>query len=65
MAKEVGEVKGDSIRFFVGYSGWGSGQLEEELEQGTWIVTKTDSSDIIDLDPDFRGILVRIYRLIY
>jgi len=27
-----------NIRFFVGYSGWGESQLEEELETGSWVV---------------------------
>jgi putative transcriptional regulator len=25
------------IRFFIGYSGWGEGQLEQEMEQKSWI----------------------------
>lgn len=28
-----------NIRFFIGYTGWGPEQLEQELEAGTWIVT--------------------------
>ncbi len=32
------------IRFFIGYSGWSIGQLDEELKQNSWIVT--------DFDPD-------------
>jgi len=26
------------IKFFLGYSGWGPGQLDEELEENSWIV---------------------------
>lgn len=31
-------VKPENIRFFVGYSGWGEGQLAEEMETGSWVV---------------------------
>ncbi len=29
-----------NIKFFLGYSGWGIGQLDEELKDNTWIVAK-------------------------
>lgn len=36
-------LKPEDIRFFVGYSGWSAGQLDEEMKQKTWIVTASDS----------------------
>ncbi|WMJ74404.1 YqgE/AlgH family protein [Cytophagaceae bacterium ABcell3] len=39
------------IRFFLGYSGWGEGQLDEELEENAWIVAEANSGDIFDTTP--------------
>lgn len=30
----------NSIRAFVGYAGWGAGQLETEMKQKAWILQK-------------------------
>jgi len=45
-------VKGDQIRFFLGYSGWGHNQIEEELGQNSWIVTNAQCSDIFNNHED-------------
>ncbi|MFM2296798.1 MAG: hypothetical protein RL117_505 [Verrucomicrobiota bacterium] len=34
---------GTLVRAFIGYSGWSPGQLEDEIEQNTWIATPTPS----------------------
>jgi len=41
-------MKRFQIRAFVGYSGWSDGQLEDELEQKTWI-THPPEKEVIDL----------------
>lgn len=35
-------IQPDDIRFFVGYSGWGEGQLLDEMKAKTWILTESD-----------------------
>ncbi len=36
----------DEIKFFVGYSGWGEKQLEEEMEINSWLLTESDRNYI-------------------
>ncbi|NDV58848.1 YqgE/AlgH family protein [Bacteroides sp. 519] len=39
-------IKG-CIRFFLGYSGWGFEQLNDEIRQNTWIIGKSDIAGIM------------------
>jgi putative transcriptional regulator len=38
----------DNCMFFIGYSGWAAGQLEEEVAEGSWILTDLDDSLILN-----------------
>jgi putative transcriptional regulator len=49
------------LRLFAGYSGWGAGQLEAELEEPSWIVVDAETDDAFADDPDqlWRTVLHR------
>jgi putative transcriptional regulator len=37
---------------YVGYAGWGAGQLEHEVELGAWHIMSADSATVFHADPD-------------
>jgi putative transcriptional regulator len=46
---QAGELLSDdpsSVRAFVGYAGWGAGQLEAEMKQNAWLVQKPTRSTL-------------------
>lgn len=42
---KLGLIKENSVRFFLGYSGWTTNQLEDELSKNAWLV-----SDILNTE---------------
>ncbi|MCI0636411.1 MAG: YqgE/AlgH family protein [Actinobacteria bacterium] len=46
----LGELK--RARVFAGYAGWGPGQLDDELEEGSWIVEPALPDDVFTSEPD-------------
>jgi len=47
-----GEINKDNFKFFLGYSGWAPGQLEDELKQKSWIIyDKATEESVFDINP--------------
>jgi putative transcriptional regulator len=47
------QLRTDEIKFFLGYSGWGPGQLVEELDQDSWIVCDFVTEELLfNVEPD-------------
>jgi putative transcriptional regulator len=68
---ELDEVAGATrrARVFAGYSGWGPGQLEAELEEESWLVEAADGVDLFPAAGDdlFGAVLRRkggTYRML-
>lgn len=39
------------VRVFAGHSGWGAGQLEDEIDEGSWYTVPAEPSDAVTPDP--------------
>ena len=47
-------------RAYVGYSGWGPGQLEYEIHRGDWILVHADTDIVFDLD--YRAVWKKLFK---
>lgn len=58
---ELTDVPIPSLRLFVGYAGWGPGQLAGELARHDWLVLGAEPADVLDVDPEdtWRTVLSR------
>jgi putative transcriptional regulator len=42
------DISSDKIRFFIGYSGWTEGQLDNEMKEDSWLTVKATRKLIFD-----------------
>ncbi len=47
---ELVEGSLSAMRVFAGYAGWGAGQLEGEVEEGSWYVVPSEPGDLFRTD---------------
>lgn len=50
-----------SMRFYMGFSGWGPGQLRAELDRGDWFVLNADADTVFTSDT--KGLWSRLVRM--
>ena len=56
------KITQEDIRFFIGYSGWSAGQLDEELNRKSWIISKANADFIFSTPSDrfWREVLMKM-----
>jgi putative transcriptional regulator len=50
--RAIGEAPPSDVRLFLGYAGWGPGQLEGEMAQGVWLTAPASREAVFDVHPD-------------
>ena len=50
------------VRVFAGYSGWGAGQLDDEMRRKAWIARPASVSHVFESDPDnlWRNVMTEL-----
>ena len=56
------------VRVFAGYSGWGPGQLESEMDRNAWIVHQANINHVFEVTPEhlWRSVMIEkggVHRL--
>lgn len=47
-----GLLNANNCRLFMGYSGWGKEQLEDELKRNSWVIARPELSILFDVEPE-------------
>jgi len=49
---KLGQIEPDDIRFYIGYSGWASDQLDGELKRNSWLVSHIRANKLLNTNPE-------------
>jgi putative transcriptional regulator len=49
---DTGLISSSDIRFYAGYSGWQPKQLEQEMEDNSWIIMQPEMSYVFENKPN-------------
>jgi putative transcriptional regulator len=53
LEKTIAEkAEASAFHVYLGYAGWGPGQLEHEMDLGGWHILPADAASVFDADPD-------------
>jgi putative transcriptional regulator len=50
--RAVAQTPPPDVRLFLGYAGWGPGQLEEEMAQGAWLVAPVSADAVFNVSAE-------------
>jgi putative transcriptional regulator len=50
--REIAEAPPGDVRLFLGYAGWGPGQLEGEMAEGVWLTAPASREAIFDVEAE-------------
>ena len=58
----TGKISPDDIKFFLGYSGWSTDQLYDEMTSNSWVIVNSDLGEMISRPTEdfWRNIMLKL-----
>jgi len=57
--EQLVQRQGQRLKMFIGHSGWGGGQLENELSQGAWLTAPASLEDVFQEEQEIWRLVSR------
>jgi putative transcriptional regulator len=60
---KAGTIKSHELRFFLGYAGWSADQLDGEMKENAWLVSRIPPRMVMQsIDPEFWTDVMASYQ---